>query len=127
MSQDYIAFSRGAEIHAVAFDRARQAIAGTDETVVSGVARGQFTLASSGALAYAVAGDSAHPTLTWIPAAGAAVSGELAALEDLTVASDGLRVAGVSNGDLWVGDIARGTTTRLTHALSHRRRRRRHV
>jgi len=115
VSQDYIAFSRGAEIHAVAFDRARQAIAGTDETVVSGVARGQFTLASSGALAYAVAGDSAHPTVTWIPAAGAAVSGELAALEDLTVASDGLRVAGVSNGDLWVGDIARGTTTRLTH------------
>jgi serine/threonine-protein kinase len=115
VSQDYIAFSRGTEIHAVAFDRARQTIAGTDETVVSGVARGQFTLAPSGALAYAVAGDSARPTLTWIPAAGAAVSGDLAALEDLTVAPDGSRVAGVSNGDLWVGDIGRGTTTRLTH------------
>lgn len=115
VSQDYIAFSRGAEIHAVAFDRARQAIAGPDDTVVSGVARGQFTLASSGALAYAVAGDSARPTLTWIPAAGAAVSGDLAALDDLTISADGSRVAGVSNGDLWVGDIARGTTTRLTH------------
>ena len=44
VSQDYLAFSRGAEIHAVAFDRARQAIAGTDETVVSGVARGQLAI-----------------------------------------------------------------------------------
>jgi Tol biopolymer transport system component len=53
--------------------------------------------------------------LTWIPATGAAVSGDLAAFADLTATSDGSRVAGVTNGDLWVGDVSRGTTTRLTH------------
>jgi serine/threonine-protein kinase len=119
VSPDYIAFSRGTEIHAAAFDRARQAVAGTEETVVSNVPRGQFTLGSSGALAYAIGSDSARPSLAWIPAAGAAISGDMAALDDLTVAPDGSRVAGVSNGDLWVGDIGRGTTTRLTHGSTN--------
>jgi len=114
-SPDYLAFSRGTEIHAVAFDRARQAIAGTDETVVNNVPRAQFAVGSSGALAYALTNDSTRPSLTWIPATGAAVSGDLAAFADLTASPDGSRVAGVTNGDLWVGDVSRGTTTRLTH------------
>ena len=114
VSQDYIAFSRGTEIHAVAFDRARQAIAGTDETVVGRVARSQYAV-SSGALVYAIAGDDAKPSLAWIPAGGVSVSDDLAAFQDLVVTSDGSRVAGVSDGDLWVGDVSRGTTTRLTH------------
>ncbi len=115
VSQDYIAFSRGREIHAVAFDRARQAIAGTDETVIGNVARMQFALASSGAITYATGADSSRPSLTWIPATGTMVSGDVAALQDLALVADGSRVAGVSNGDLWVGDVSRGTTTRLTH------------
>jgi eukaryotic-like serine/threonine-protein kinase len=116
VSQDYIAFSRGTEIHAVAFDRARQAIAGADKTVVSNVARAQFALGSSGALVYAINGDDANPSLTWIPASAASISGDVAAFQDLVVAPDGSRVAGISSGDLWVGDVSRGTTTRLTHA-----------
>ena len=114
-SQDYIAFSRGNEIHAVAFDRARQTIAGADETVISNIVRAQFALGASGAIVYATVGNSARPSLTWIPTSGSTVSGDLAALRDLAVAPDGSRVAGVSGGDLWVGDINRGTTTRLTH------------
>jgi eukaryotic-like serine/threonine-protein kinase len=43
------------------------------------------------------------------------VSGDLANLNNLDIAPDGSRVAGVSNGDLWVGDMGRGTTTRMTH------------
>jgi len=117
VSQDYIAFSRGTEIHAVAFDRARQAIAGTDEPVVSNVAPAQFAIGSSGALVYAVAGDNVRPSLTWIP--GPAVPGNLGALEDLSLAPDASRVAGVGNGDLWVGDISRATTTRLTHGSTN--------
>ena len=115
VSQDYIAFSRGTEIHAVAFDRARQAIAGADETVVSHVAPAQFAIGSSGAFVYATGGDRARPSLTWIPSTGAAVTGDLAALEDVRVAPDGSRVAGIADSDLWVGDINRGTATRLTH------------
>jgi serine/threonine-protein kinase len=116
VSADYIAFSRGSEIHAVAFDRARQAVAGADETVVGNMAPAQFAIGSSGAFVYATSGDNVRPSLTWIPAGNGAVSGDLAALEDLKLAPDGSRVAGVDEGDLWVGDINRGTTTRLTHA-----------
>ncbi len=115
VSRDYIAFSRGTEIHAVAFDSARQAIAGVDVTVVTNVAHSQFAVGSSGAFVYAIAGDNARPSLAWIPAAGAAMSPDLAALDDLSIAPDATRIAGISNGDVWVGDTKRGTTTRLTH------------
>ncbi len=114
-SQDYLAFSRGHEIHAVAFDRGRQAIAGTDEAVINDVARAQFAVASSGAVVYTSAAESSRPSLTWIPATGGTLSAGLAALRQPTLASDGSRVAGTSGSDVWVGDIGRDTTTRLTH------------
>ena len=117
VSQDYIAFSRGNEIHAVAFGRARQAITGADEAVINGVARAQFAVARSGAIAYAytAAADSSRPSLTWIPSTEGTVSADLAALWQPTLAPDGPRVAGISGADVWVGDVPRGTTTRLTH------------
>ena len=114
VSPGYLAFSRGNEIHAVAFDAARQAVAGADQTVINGVAAGQFAVSRSGAVVYSIASDATRPSLTWIPG-GAAVSGELANLQDLAVVPDGSRVAGVSGSDIWVGDVSRGTTMRLTH------------
>lgn len=115
-SPDYIAFSRGNEIHAVAFDRARQAVAGPDALVVNGIARGAFALSRSGALVYATAEDDPGPALEWIPPAGAALSPDLAALRRATVTADGSRLAGIGGTDVWVGDAVRGTLTRLTHA-----------
>jgi serine/threonine-protein kinase len=115
VSQDYVAFSRGTEIHAIAFDRARQRLAGADQTVVSNVARGQFALSLSGAFVYAIGEEANRPSLTWIPATQTVESGDLAAFHDLAVTPDGSRVAGINSGDVWVGDVNRGTTTRLTH------------
>jgi len=114
VSSDHIAFSRANEIHAVAFDRARQAIAGTDQAVINGVAPAQFAVARSGAVVYSMAADVTPPSLTWIPPGGP-VSNDLAALQDLNVTADGSHLAGVSGSDIWVGDLSRGTTTRLTH------------
>ena len=114
VSPDYIAFSRSNEIHAAAFDRTRQIIAGADQTVISGIARGQFAVARSGAVIYSLAADAERPSLTWVPP-GPPVSNDLAALQDLTVSTDGSRVAGVTGSDIWTGDVARRTTTRLTH------------
>src|SRR5262245_28014779 len=114
VSPDYIAFSRGNEIHAVAFDRARQVVAGSDQALIGSVARAQFAVSRSGAIAYSIASDTTRPSLTWIPT-GVSVSPDLAALQDLTLAPDGSRVAGVNGSDVWVGDVNRGTTTRLTH------------
>lgn len=114
VSPDYIAFSRGNEIHAVAFDRARQAVAGSDQALIGSVARAQFAVSRSGAIAYSVASDTTAPSLTWMPTA-VRVSPDLAALQDPTLAPDGSRVAGINGSDVWVGDVTRGTTTRLTH------------
>src|SRR5262249_61922983 len=85
------------------------------ETVLSNMARAQFALGASGAMVYATADDFTRPSLTWMPATGAAVGGDLAALQDPALAPDGSRVAGINSGDLWIGDLSRGTTTRLTH------------
>jgi DNA-binding winged helix-turn-helix (wHTH) protein/Tol biopolymer transport system component len=114
-SQDYIAFSRGSEIHAVAFDRARQAVAGPDTLVVSGIGRGEFAVSRSGALVHATAEDGTSPTLEWMPSAGAAPSPDLAALRRATLTQDGSHLAGIGGTDVWVGDVIRGTLTRLTH------------
>jgi serine/threonine-protein kinase len=115
-AQNYIAFSRGNEIHAIAFDRARQTIAGPDGLVVSGVARSEFAVSSSGALAYASAPDNGRPALEWLPAAGAALSRDLAGLQRPALLPDGSRIAGVGGSDIWTGDLVRGTLTRLTHS-----------
>jgi serine/threonine-protein kinase len=114
VSPDYIAFSRGNEIHAAPFDRARQAVAGSDQALIGSVARAQFAVSRSGAIAYAMEGDGTRPSLAWIPA-GVPVPADLAALQDLSLTSDGSRVAGVTGSDIWVGDVTRRTTTRLTH------------
>jgi eukaryotic-like serine/threonine-protein kinase len=114
VSPDYIAFSRANEIHAVAFDRARQGIAGSDQAVINGLAPAQFAVARSGAIVYSLASTATRPSLTWIPAS-TPISENLAKLQDLTVTRDGARVAGVTGSEIWVGDINRGTTTRLTH------------
>ena len=114
VSPDYIAFSRGNEIHAAPFDRARQAVAGSDQALIGSVARAQFAVSRSGAIAYATEGDGTRWSLAWIPA-GVPVPADLAALQDLSLTSDGSRVAGVTGSDIWVGDVTRGTTTRLTH------------
>jgi serine/threonine-protein kinase len=115
-AEDYIAFSRGNEIHAIAFDRARQTIAGADGLVVSGAGRFAFAASRSGALVYASASDGGAPALDWIPTDGSTLSPELAALQRPTLSPDGSSIAGVGGSDIWTGDIARGTLTRLTHS-----------
>jgi Tol biopolymer transport system component len=82
--------------------------------LIASVARGQFAVSRSGAIAYSIVSDAARPSLAWIPA-GVPIPSDLAALQDLTLTSDGSRVAGVTGSDIWVGDVRRGTTTRLTH------------
>ena len=115
-SQDYLLFSRANEIHAVAFDRARQTLSGPAEVVVSSIAPAQFAVSQSGAIVYAAAPDAPRPALEWMPRAeGSTLSADLAALGAPTLSPDGSRVAGVGGSDIWAGDIVRGTTTRLTH------------
>ena len=113
---DYVVFSRGSEIHAVGFDRTRLSITGTEQAVVTGVARRQFAVAQSGAIAYATAGESEPGTLDWATTSSRApFAAKLGALRSPVLSPDGSRVAGITGEDIWVGDIARVATTRITH------------
>ena len=119
-SPDHIVFSRGSELHAAAFDRVRLTIAGPEQVVVSDVARAQFGISGAGSIVYAASGATVPPSLEWTPSAGRnAAPAELAALQESALSPDGARIAGVgrdqTGADVWVGDIERGATTRLTH------------
>ena len=119
-SPEHVAFSRGSELHAAAFDRVRLTIAGPEQVVVSGVARAQFAISGAGSIAYAASGGASAPSLEWAPSTGpASAPAELAALQAAALSPDGARIAGVgrdqTGADIWVGDVGRGATTRLTH------------
>jgi eukaryotic-like serine/threonine-protein kinase len=119
VSPDYIAFSRGGELHAAAFDRTRLTIAGPEQAVAAGMARAQFDASASGALIYAASGTSSA-AMTWVPPGPEAdLPPGLAALRGARLSPDGSLIAGVTQepgtADVWVGDVRRGAMTRLAH------------
>jgi eukaryotic-like serine/threonine-protein kinase len=120
VTADYIAYSRGGEIHGVPFDRVRNVIAGPEQVVLTGMAPAQFATSDGGALIYAASGPDAAPVLEWWNGSIASgISPEVAAWRALELSPDGTRLAGIGSdepgADLWLADIARGSTTRLTH------------
>ncbi len=121
VTADYIAYSRGGELHAVPFDLVRNVSAGPEQVVVTGMAPAQFAASDRGALVYAAsASDPAPRTLEWWnDPTSRSLSPEVAAWRALVLSPDGSRVAGVGadqpGADLWLADIDRGSTTRLTH------------
>ena len=113
---EYLVFSRGSEIHAAALDRTRLSITGTEQAVVTGIARRQFAVSQSGALAYAVAGEPDAGALDWAATSSRApFAAKLGVLQAPALSPDGSRAAGTIGNDIWVGDLARIATTRLTH------------
>jgi serine/threonine-protein kinase len=119
-SSEHVAFSRGSELHAAAFDRVRLTIAGPEQVVVTGVARAQFGISGAGSIVYAASAEPLPRALEWTPAAGStAAPAELAVLQSAALSPDGARVAGAGRdqtvADIWIGDLERGATTRLTH------------
>ena len=119
-SPEHVAFSRGSELHAAAFDRVRLTIAGPEQVVVTDVARAQFGISGAGSIVYAASGDTVPPALEWALSPGrTSVPAELSALQEPALSPDGARIAGVGRdqigADVWAGDVERGATTRLTH------------
>lgn len=116
VSPEYLAFSRATEIHAAPFDAARQRLSVGEQVVVTGAARGQYAIAPSGAMVYAASEPVASPALEWTGGSSPrALSSELTALQAASLSPDGARLVGMLGSDVWIGDIIRGTTTRLTH------------
>ena len=115
VSPEYLAFSRATEIHAAPFDAARQRLGGGEQVVVTGVARGQDR---SRRLCDGVRGVRTTripcTRMEWRRGAPGVVTGACRVAGFLS-SGDGSRLVGNIGPDVWIGDINRGTTTRLTH------------
>ena len=115
---DYVAYTRGGDLHAMPFDRVRLAGAGTEQVIVSGIAPLQFALSDTGALVYGAAG---APGPVTIRVSGSDVGvglGDIAGARAVALSPDGERVTIVSEddaaSDIWIKELARGAATRLT-------------
>ena len=124
IGHEYVAFARGTEVHAVAFDRVRQAAGGVEQTVTTGILAPHIAASASGAFVSLVTGPAdaaASPSQTWSWAmpGGRVLANAIEDLDDARLSPDGTRIAAVGRDprpDIWAVDLQRGTKTRLTYA-----------
>lgn len=130
----HLVYVRGGTLFAVPFDLKRLAITGPEAPIVEGIyytAGGGFAdydFAESGLLLYIQEMRSTNlPTLDWVDRKGASGHSSLPRQRygrqvkyggsNLRLSPDGHRVAVMINpeqGGIWIGDLTRGTLTRLT-------------
>jgi serine/threonine-protein kinase len=132
-SDDVLVFSRGSELQAVSFDGRRGALTGAPQVILSDVASSagaaQFATSAAGALiAVSAAPHSEKPAFFWSRVVTSANAGSLQdedaarvrELEGASLSPDGRHIAGVDSADsarpeIWIADLERGTSSRLTH------------
>ena len=123
----HIVFHQGTSLLALPFDPERLAATGSAFPVLTGIRIRvasqvrSFSVSRDGSLVYVplVAGREERTTLAWVDRRGAVTPiAELPMnLDTPRLSSDGSRIAfrrPAANCDVWLHDIARGTTTRLT-------------
>ena len=131
---DVLVFSTRSELLAVAFDPRRTAVTGTPQLVSGGLAHqhgaAQFAASNAGAVITLAAEPAADgPRVFWWTGSdgpadprrgGEADAGHGRVLDQLALAPDGRRIAGVdpsdaARPDIWIADLERGTASRVTH------------
>jgi serine/threonine-protein kinase len=125
----HLIFARSGDLYAAPFDSRRLEVTGPERPVIKDIASinvgmVRYALSDSGLLVYLARGQvSPERTLEWADRDGNRRSTSLPArpYDDISLSPDGRRVAasiGGSGGlqsDIWVGEVARGALTRLTH------------
>ena len=115
---EYIAYSRGGDLHVMPFDAVRLAGAGAEQVPVTGMAPAQFAVADSGTLAYGAAAPR-DPSWFDLRARLGRDQRRIAVTGAAALSPDGRRVAVIREddaaSDVWVTDPDRGATTRLTY------------
>ena len=131
-SDDVLVFSRGSELQAVAFDARLGVLSGAPQVILSDVASSggaaQFATSAAGALiTVSGAPHSEKPAFFWSTVSTSANAGSqdqdvarVRELESAALSPDGRHIAGVDRADsarpeIWVADLERGTSSRLTH------------
>ena len=129
----HLVFARGQELYAVSFDPQALTTRGNPQSVLQGVSgdpttgASDFSVADDGTLVYVPgeAGGTSKRRLSWADQAGDFQPLNFAPgqFNDLRISPDGSRVAlligSSGTGDVWVYDLNRGTSTRLTSNVSN--------
>jgi serine/threonine-protein kinase len=121
-SSGHLVFVRGTTLMTAPFDLERLEVTGDPVALLEGITRtagatAEYWLSENGTLVYRPGtGAVGGRTLTWVGRDGGE---KLLAMEPRNYANSrvspgGERVAVVAAGDIWIHDLARGTTTRLT-------------
>jgi eukaryotic-like serine/threonine-protein kinase len=108
----YLFVARDGHVTAQPFDLKRMELTGSPLTVGPGL----YVSASDNGVLAINHGNATSSMLTWYDRRGNAVRSlpPEAALNSVDLSPDGSRLAVSVNGDLWVRDLARGTTARFT-------------
>jgi hypothetical protein len=126
VSSGHLVYATGGGLSAVRFDLARLAVLGDPVPIVENISVSSSgavnaSLSRNGTLAYVPGGlgGLAPKSLVWVDRQGheTAIAGPRRAYQSLRLSPDGTRVAleiGDQDLDIWVGDLARLTPTRLT-------------
>jgi serine/threonine-protein kinase len=121
-SSGHLVFTRGTTLMAAPFDLARLEVTGNPVALMEDVRRNssavaEYWLSENGTLVYRPGtGAVGGRTLTWVGRDGGEEALAVEGRDYATprVSPDGRRVAVYAAGDIWIYDLARGTTTRLT-------------
>jgi len=128
----HLVFARGGGLYAVPFDAETLSTSGTPQLVQQGVSGDEttgaahFAIGDDGTLAYIPGGTGANQRrIAWADRGGKLepIAIPAAQYNDLRISPDGSRMAVLTgssgSGDVWVYDLARLTSTRLTFNLSN--------
>jgi serine/threonine-protein kinase len=121
-SSGHLVFARGTTLMAAPFDLERLEVTGDPVALLEGITRtggssAQYHLSENGTLVYRPGtGTVGGRTLAWVRRDGGeeALAMEPSSYANARVSPDGGHIALWASGDIWIHDVARRTTTRLT-------------
>ena len=124
MSEGFLTFGRGGTLFAVPFDARSRQVVGQEVAVEHGVrmevpATAQYVISAEGTLAYVPGSVGWNSQLVWVEPGGAEapISLPIQPYGSFRISPDGRRLAFVQGGatdDIWVLDLERGTSRRVT-------------
>ena len=127
-STGMLLFSEAGTLMVQPFDAASLTVSGQPVRAVSGISSyartsaADFAVSPAGTLVYRTGGQRSA-RLAWVGRTGTEIGpvGEGEGYSELDLSPDGTRLAAVRGGDIWVIDIDRNTTLRLTTSPAHER------
>ena len=107
-------FLRQETLWGVTFDVGSLELEGEPTPLLDGVTR--FSVSEDGTLAYIALGQFSGQVVAWVDREGVEIGpiGSPGSFRNPELSPDGTKLAVMSNGDIWVYDLERGVSTRIT-------------